>query len=568
MQRALRIGLISGLVVAAVVASAFLWLPAGAGGAAGGAANAAGGAAKGTSGSSGSSATGLTATSPFVHGILSSAQGGFINDQYGRVVILHGVNAVYKRPPYELFVDPGKPWNFTRKDAAAIAGLGFNVVRLGIIWAGIEPGTLKANNPAICTQGTPSDPHQWNQGVTDRYLSRVQETVDQLGRYHVYTLLDMHQDVYSTGFRGEGAPPWAVCTNGLPIKTLPGRWSNNYASPSLNAAVRNFWTNDVVGDIQGEYDRSWAAVASTFKSDPWVVGYDPINEPFTTTLDRLTPEELDVRLECFYTGSAFPGHLLDSTKAIACPAAVPALGLIPTILAVDPHHLIFREPTIFTSNGAPNYVGAMNYPNLVLNFHDYCSFRSGVTGNPYNLAACVAQEESTFVRRSAEAPLVATPSEPLGLPLFMSEFGATQSAELLQNLTRVADQSLIGWAYWSWKYYDDPTGSSAEALASPSGQLHPIANALSQPFPEAVAGSLTLIDYDATLGAFYLNFVSNPKVKAPTLIGIPSRKYPNGYCARTSAGRLRTVGSAVEVTNPSSTETVEVTVVPGRCPGR
>jgi len=83
-----------------------------------------------------------------------------------------------------------------------------------------------------------------------------------------------------------------------------------------------------------------------------------------------------------------------------------------------------------------------------------------------------------------------------------------------------------------------------------------------------VAGSLTLIDYDATLGAFYLNFVSNPKVQAPTLIGIPSRKYPNGYCARTSAGRLRTVGSAVEVTNPSSTETVEVTVVPGRCPGR
>ena len=78
--------------------------------------------------------------------------------------------------------------------------------------------------------------------------------------------------------------------------------------------------------------------------------------------------------------------------------------------AADPNHLIFREPTIFASGGAPNYVGAMNYPSLVLNFHDYCSFRSGVTGNPTNLSACVAQEESTFVRRSAEGPLVATPA--------------------------------------------------------------------------------------------------------------------------------------------------------------
>lgn len=138
-----------------------------------------------------------------------------------------------------------------QQDAAAITGLGFNMVRLGIIWAGIEPGTLKANNPAICTPGLPQDPHQWNPVTASRYLSKVQQTVDLLGRYHVYTLLDMHEDVYSTGFRGEGAPDWAVCTNGLPIKTLPGRWSNNYASPSLNAAVRNFWKNDVVGDIQG-----------------------------------------------------------------------------------------------------------------------------------------------------------------------------------------------------------------------------------------------------------------------------------------------------------------------------
>jgi len=203
MNRVLRHCVTLGFPVGVSVASPFLCLP--------------------TGGATAVVANLISGTSPFVHGPLSSPQGGFLYDQYGRVVILHGVNAVYKHPPYELFADPGKPWNFTSKDAAAIAGLGFNIVRLGIIWAGIEPGTLQANNPAICTPGTPSDPHQWNQAVANQYLSRVKQTVDQLGRYHIYTLLDMHEDVYSTGFRGEGAPDWAVCTNGLPIKTLPGR---------------------------------------------------------------------------------------------------------------------------------------------------------------------------------------------------------------------------------------------------------------------------------------------------------------------------------------------------------
>jgi ABC-2 type transport system ATP-binding protein len=39
------------------------------------------------------------------------------------------VNAVYKRPPYELYASPNTAWNFSAADAKAIAGLGFDVVR-------------------------------------------------------------------------------------------------------------------------------------------------------------------------------------------------------------------------------------------------------------------------------------------------------------------------------------------------------------------------------------------------------------------------------------------------------
>ena len=63
------------------------------------------------------------------------------------------MNAVYKHPPFELFPAPGKRWNFSAADASLMARLGFNVVRLGMTWKGLEPGTAPANDPAICGEG-------------------------------------------------------------------------------------------------------------------------------------------------------------------------------------------------------------------------------------------------------------------------------------------------------------------------------------------------------------------------------------------------------------------------------
>jgi hypothetical protein len=79
---------------------------------------------------------------------------------------------------------------------------------------------------------------------------------------------------------------------------------------------------------------------------------------------------------------------------------------------------------------------------------------------------------------------------------------------------------------------------------------------------------LTLIDYDASSNTFYLNYLSNPKVVAPTLIVVPSHMYTHGYCARTSAGLLHQGTDVVEVSGPRTITTVEVTVIPGQCPRR
>jgi endoglycosylceramidase len=510
----------------------------------------------------------VTSANAFVNGRISAEGGAFLRDRYGRVVILHGVNAVYKHPPYELYDAPGKPWDFSAADAAKIASLGFDVVRLGIVWAGLEPGKAGSNNPAICTPGKPDEPTHLDTSVLDAYLARVKRTVDLLGRYHVYTLLDMHQDLYSQVLGGEGAPAWAVCTDGLQARHPPGRWSRAYSTPAVQAAFENFWNNDVVGDLQGHYDRVWSAVAAYFARDPWILGYDPFNEPFAQSVLDSGHHELDAQIECFYTGTAHPGIALDTRQTVACPRDDPAEGLIPTILKADPHHLIFYEPDIFSKRGAPNYVGAMDFPNLVLNFHDYCSERSPITGNPTNLLSCASHELRTMSRRAEDRSGLGSPEQPGGPALFMSEFGATSSSALLDDVTAGADRHLLGWIYWAWKYYDDPTGSSDEALASATGTLKATAAALSQTYAQAIAGTPRLMSFDSATNAFKLTYRADDHIDAPTVIFVPVKlHYRHGYCATVSGASVVSQPNAVhlEVVDAAHATTVTVAVRSGAC---
>ncbi|HUY86327.1 MAG TPA: cellulase family glycosylhydrolase, partial [Acidimicrobiales bacterium] len=449
-----------------------------------------------------------------LQGPLSAPGGPYLHDQLGRTVFLHGVNAVYKFPPYELFPDKGKAWNFDYSDAELMAKLGFNVVRLGMTWSGLEPGTAPANDPAICSSGLPSDPHQFNQTILDTYLQRLKQTVDELGRYHIYSLLDMHQDVYNEMFDGEGAPNWAVCTGNIPVGEAPGRWSNNYAMGAADAAYAHFWNNDVVGNLQGEFDRVWTAVASYFANDPWVVGYDPYNEPFSISLLNFKDEQFDSKLECFYVGKLLPRIPVAGQPVISCPPSDPNQGLIQQIEAADPNHLVFYEPDIYTRRGSTNFVGAMNLPRLVFNFHDYCSFRSGTTGNPTDLMACSNQEANTMSKRSEDRPELSSPAQPGGPAWFMSEFGATSNSMLLGQLAADADNYLLGWSYWSWKYYNDPTGSGDEALVNPSGKLRTTVTALSRAYPVAIAGVPTAMSSNATTSIFNLTYKPNHNIAA------------------------------------------------------
>ena len=175
----------------------------------------------------------LTRSGPGAPTFLHSPGGPYLYDANGRIVLLHGTNVVYKHAPFMAYPDPGKPWDFSATDAARMRSLGFNVVRLGIEWQALEPGSGGPNQAKICSPGPPgtrtSSTAQW----PSRYLRHVAATVQLLGRYGIYTLLDMHRTstTRTSTAREHPTGPCAPTT----CRSCPsgGRWSNNYANPQI-----------------------------------------------------------------------------------------------------------------------------------------------------------------------------------------------------------------------------------------------------------------------------------------------------------------------------------------------
>jgi hypothetical protein len=67
-----------------------------------------------------------------------------IVDECGRSMLFHGVNAVEKKKPY-LPASTGAITDqsvLSADDADLLAGWGFNIVRLGVLWSGVMPAEV------------------------------------------------------------------------------------------------------------------------------------------------------------------------------------------------------------------------------------------------------------------------------------------------------------------------------------------------------------------------------------------------------------------------------------------
>merc|ERR1719201_2363786 len=63
-----------------------------------------------------------------------------IVDSVGRQRIFHGSNVVYKTTPFiPITTKFDARYSFSAEDADLMASMGYNTIRLGVLWAGLEP---------------------------------------------------------------------------------------------------------------------------------------------------------------------------------------------------------------------------------------------------------------------------------------------------------------------------------------------------------------------------------------------------------------------------------------------
>lgn len=187
-------------------------------------------------------------------GFLSTSGDKFV-DQNGRTVILNGINHVNKNP------EQGYLNNDDEALFKQFSEWGFNCVRFGINWDGLEPEPGKIN---------------------EAYLKEIDKRVAWAEKYGIWLILDMHQDLYGRKY-GNGAPLWATIDENLPHET-GDVWSDAYlVSPAIHKSFDNFWKNapapDGVG-IQDHYIYVWSTLAKRYANSPAVAGFDIMNEPF------------------------------------------------------------------------------------------------------------------------------------------------------------------------------------------------------------------------------------------------------------------------------------------------
>ena len=148
---------------------------------------------------------------------------------------------------------------------------GFNLIRLAVQWANIEPKMGK---------------------YSESYLESMDEIFRLAEKYGVYILLDSHQDLYS-GFGGigggDGAPDWACMMDGYKAKPYKFVWAEAYVFGKwVHSCFDHFWNNDSINGkgLQDRYADMWRMLASRYGDSPALFGYDFLNEPAPGSLGK------------------------------------------------------------------------------------------------------------------------------------------------------------------------------------------------------------------------------------------------------------------------------------------
>ncbi|MEB3032502.1 cellulase family glycosylhydrolase [[Mycobacterium] nativiensis] len=448
-----------------------------------------------------------------------STSGSWITDSDGRVVVLHGLNQVYKIAPYE-----PSAGGFDNDDAAFLAASGFNAVRVGVLWAGVEP----------------------QPGVIDYdYLASINQTVQTLANHGIVSIIDFHQDFYSASFGGDGAPDWAVLTGGLPNPDV-GDIGTYLINPAQLHAWDAFWGNAKAEDgigLVNHYARMTEAVANYFAGDPNVGGYNLINEPWPGS----------PWLSSFFGNPQFDAQQLTPFYNQVASA----------IRAVDPNTPVIFEPTFLFNTVVPTSLGTVDDPHGIFGFHNYC-----LANSVFDIDFGCAMNFDIILNNAAGY------ADSQHIPALMTEFGATANTSVIAETLRRTNPFMYGWMEWAY------TGGDV-ASSSPEGQalvfdphLPPVGDnvdaaklaVLAEPYPQAVAGTPEAWSFHDGIFRFsysteMISGSGHFGAGTQTEISVPKAIYPDGYQITVTGGHVVSpAGAPILVIASDGPGTVNVTV--------
>lgn len=439
-------------------------------------------------------------------------EGRWLVDASGRVVQLHGTNFVQKFPP----VAPAAV-GFDTDDARFLREQGFNVVRLGVVFGAVMP------EPGVIDQA---------------YVDSYAQTVRDLARERIYTLVDWHQDGFGPLVHGNGFPEWATLTDGLP--NPPDPFPTYYATnPALQRAFDNFWANTPGPDgvpLQEHYATAVREVAAAVADEPYVLGYDTMNEPWPGA------EWLPCLTGC---------PELEAERLAPFNARMTA-----AIRAVDSDGIVFAEPfVLFNFGQADTTVGGAGAPANGLSFHVY---------------ATTPDEDEAVMDRAIAS------SEGTGAGLLATEWGATTDPATIDRLTGDFDTRLLPWIFWTYEHIIVRTDLPPTA----DNVRGPVLDALARPYAMTTNGTPTSYSFDRTTGELsYRWSTTRPGLRAsssgdvaeagaghggglPSAIVMPPRAYPDGYTATVTGGTVvsKRCASVLLVRNAPGAASVQVQV--------
>lgn len=391
-------------------------------------------------------------------------------DAAGRTRIYHGVS---------LFTND-EPGGYTRYNSNGARRLirdwGINSVRLFWNWHAIEPdsGVFSAEKLEA--------------------LAGIVETFTNEG---VYVVLAVNGTATSSQHlvTGTWMAPGTETVEGYPAAL----------NDKVQESMRRFWDYEHWGYLQDEFIKASQYVAARFRNNPYVLGYDILNEPWGKS-------QLNTVLNIDFEDKLLPEFYA---------------RYISRMRETDPDKYIFFEPyVLFNHKELSNFVTKLpaipdtrnGAKRLAFAPHNYLldAAVNSIQGN-YGAYLDALRTQYTGILNKQNAPAYIGESANIDYTSF------PDWENYLNKHMEAFDAMQASWSYFSYI----PGGNNL--VQSDDLTENPPVDVICRVYPQAVSGKIDSFRYDPSAKTFHISYRNLAAIGEPTEIFLPPRHFPDGY---------------------------------------